>query len=88
VNGTFDELLHYTRKARLVAVFGGSAGIIPDVLFASGVHMVQSSRISDPDAFERGMIYDLNMEAVMQSTQTQQTIWSVVSNFDQSREQY
>jgi uncharacterized protein (DUF4213/DUF364 family) len=74
VNGTFDELLQYSRKARLVTVYGGSAGIIPDELFAMGVHMVFSSRISDPSAFERGMIYDLNMEAVMQSTQIQQTI--------------
>jgi uncharacterized protein (DUF4213/DUF364 family) len=74
VNGTFDELLSYTKNARLVTVYGGSAGMIPDVLFASGVHMVHSSRISDPGAFERGMIYDMNMEAVMQSTQKQQTV--------------
>jgi uncharacterized protein (DUF4213/DUF364 family) len=74
VNGTFDELLSYAENARLVSVYGGSAGMIPDVLFASGVHMVHSSRISDADAFERGMIYDMNMEAVMQSTQKQQTI--------------
>jgi uncharacterized protein len=74
VNGTFDELLQYSRKARLVTVYGGSAGMIPDELFAMGVHIVHSSRISDPSAFERGMIYDLNMEAVMQGTQKQQTI--------------
>jgi uncharacterized protein (DUF4213/DUF364 family) len=74
VNGSFDELLGYVRNARLVTVYGASAGIIPDVLFARGIHMVHSSRISDPDAFERGMINDLNMEAVMQSTQAQQTI--------------
>jgi uncharacterized protein len=74
VNGTFDELIQYTRRARLVTVYGGSAGMIPDELFASGVHMVYSSRISDPAAFERGMMYDLNMEAVMQGTQTQQTV--------------
>jgi len=74
VNGTFDELLSYAKKARLVTVYGGSAGIIPDELFARGVHMVHSSRISDPAAFEQGMIYDMNMEAVMQSTQKQQTI--------------
>jgi len=74
VNGTFDELLGYVKNARLVTVYGGSAGMIPDVFFASGVHMVHSSRISDPEAFERGMIYDMNMEAVMQATQKQQTI--------------
>ncbi|HTY61929.1 MAG TPA: DUF364 domain-containing protein [Acidobacteriota bacterium] len=74
VNGTFDELVRYSGKARLVSVYGGSAGMIPDELFAMGVHMVHSSRITDPAAFERGMIYDLNMEAVMQGTQKQQTI--------------
>jgi uncharacterized protein (DUF4213/DUF364 family) len=76
VNGTFDELIGYVRRARLVTVYGGSVGFIPDVLFEHGVHMVHSSRISDPSAFERGMINDLNMEAVMQSTQTHQTILS------------
>jgi uncharacterized protein len=45
VNGTFDELLSYAKKARLVTVYGGSAGMIPDELFARGVHMVHSSRI-------------------------------------------
>jgi uncharacterized protein (DUF4213/DUF364 family) len=74
VNGTFDELLGYARKARLITVYGGSAGMIPDELFAGGVHMVHSSLISDASAFERGMIYDMNMEAVMQSTQQQQSI--------------
>ncbi len=74
VNGTFDELLVYARRARLITVYGASAGLIPDVLLAEGVHMVHSSRISDPAAFERGMMQDMNMEAVMQGTQKQQTI--------------
>jgi hypothetical protein len=54
--------------------YGGSAGMIPDVLFAPGVHRVHSSRVSDPPAFERGMMDDMNMEAVMQSTQEHQAI--------------
>lgn len=74
VNGTFDELLSYAKSASLVTVYGGSAGMIPDVFFESGVHLVHSSRISDAESFERGMIYDMNMEAVMQNTQKQQTI--------------
>jgi len=48
--------------------------MIPDVLFAPGVHRVHSSRVSDPPAFERGMMDDMNMEAVMQSTQEHQAI--------------
>jgi uncharacterized protein (DUF4213/DUF364 family) len=74
VNGSLDKLLGYVLKARFVTIYGGSAGFIPDVLFEHGVHMVHSSRISDPHAFERGMINDLNMEAVMQRTQTMQAI--------------
>jgi uncharacterized protein (DUF4213/DUF364 family) len=82
VNGTFDQLLRYSQKARLRTVYGASAGIIPDVLFERGIQMVFSSRISNAEAFERGMIYDLNMEAVMQSTQTQQTILPLASRRD------
>jgi uncharacterized protein len=79
VNGTFDELMSYAKNARLVTVYGGSVGMIPDEFFAAGVHRVFSSRISDPSAFERGMIYDMNMEAVMQGTQKQQTIMASAS---------
>jgi uncharacterized protein (DUF4213/DUF364 family) len=74
VNGTFEELLSYSKKARLISVYGASAGFIPDVLFERGVHMIHASRITDPAAFERGMLNDMNMEPVMQSTQKQQTI--------------
>jgi uncharacterized protein (DUF4213/DUF364 family) len=82
VNGTIDELLGYARNARFIAVYGGSAGMIPDVLFEKGVHIVQSSRISDPNALKHGMINDFNMEAVMQRTQTQQAILSPMFQLD------
>jgi uncharacterized protein (DUF4213/DUF364 family) len=74
VNGTMEELLSYARKARLIAVYGASAGMIPDVLLDRGVHMVHSSLICNPDTFELGLTYDLNMEAVMEETQRRQTI--------------
>jgi uncharacterized protein len=74
VNGTFDDLLRFAKRARLITVYGASAGLIPDLLLAGGVHMVHSSRIVNPAAFERGMMNDMNMEAVMQATQTQQTV--------------
>ncbi len=41
---------------------------------AAMIALSQPLLTPQPDAFERGMIYDMNMEAVMQSTQTQQTI--------------
>jgi uncharacterized protein (DUF4213/DUF364 family) len=70
VNGTFADLLGFARKARLVAVYGASAGFIPDVLFACGVHLVQAHRISDPERFEEGMLEEMSLEAVVQRTQT------------------
>jgi uncharacterized protein (DUF4213/DUF364 family) len=74
VNGTFDDLIHVSRNARLITVYGASAGFIPDVMFEHGVHMVHSSLISDPGAFEYGVLRELNMEQVMRQTQMQQTV--------------
>jgi len=77
VNGTLEELLHYAKNARLISVYGASAGFIPDVLFERGVHMVHSSRITDPEAFDYSVIYDMNMESVMQRTQQFQTVLKI-----------
>lgn len=74
VNGTFEELLGYAANARVIAVYGASACLIPDVLLARGVHLIHTYRVSDPQAFERGMLNDLNMEGAVRSTQTQQTM--------------
>jgi uncharacterized protein len=74
VNGTFDSLLQWSAGARLITVYGASAGFIPDVLFERGVHMLHSSRITDPEAFDRSVVYDMNMEWVMQKTQQHQTV--------------
>jgi uncharacterized protein len=76
VNGTFDALLQWSAGARLITVYGASAGFIPDVLFERGVHMLHSSRITDPDAFDRSVVYDMNMEWVMQKTQQHHAISS------------
>jgi uncharacterized protein (DUF4213/DUF364 family) len=74
VNGTFEELLSYTTKARLVAMYGASVGFIPDVLFERGVDCIHSHRLTDPKGFEAGLINELNMERVLQTTQTMQAI--------------
>ncbi len=74
VNGTFEGLLEMCKDARLITVYGASAGFIPDVLFERGVHMIYSSRITDPDAFESGIPYAFNMESVIRETQKHQTI--------------
>lgn len=69
VNGTLEELLSHVVHARLVAMYGPSVSIIPDVLFEYGVHLVQTYRISDRASFESGVLNDLNMEAVIHGTQ-------------------
>ena len=74
VNGTFDSLIDLCKKARLISIYGASAGFIPDVMFERGVHMIHSSRIIDPDAFEAGIPYAFNMESVIRETQKHQTI--------------
>jgi uncharacterized protein len=74
VNGTFDSLIDLCKNARLISVYGASAGFIPDILFERGVHMIHSSRITDPDAFEVGIPYAFNMESVIRETQVHQTI--------------
>lgn len=71
VNRTFERLLGYAAHARVIAIYGASVGFIPDVLLARGVHLIHTSRVSDPQAFERGMLNDMNMEGVVRSTQTQ-----------------
>jgi uncharacterized protein (DUF4213/DUF364 family) len=74
VNGTFEELLGYSRNARLIVMYGASVGFIPDILFERGVDFIHSYRIIDPKGFEEGLIKELNMERVLQTTQQMQAI--------------
>jgi uncharacterized protein (DUF4213/DUF364 family) len=74
VNGTFEDLLGYAKNARLVVVYGASAGFIPDVLFERGVGYIHSNRMTDPKRFEAGLLNELNMERVLQATQQMQAI--------------
>jgi uncharacterized protein len=69
VNGTFDELLGYARAARLISVYGSSASLIPDALFAAGVHAVMTYQVTDAARLEAGMFNDMNMEKVVQESQ-------------------
>jgi uncharacterized protein (DUF4213/DUF364 family) len=75
VNGTFSELISYTKNARLVIVYGASAGMIPDVLLEQGVDGVNSFRVTDASAFEKGVMKEMNMESVIHSSQKSQSIY-------------
>lgn len=74
VNGTFEDLLGYAKNARLVVAYGASVGIIPDILFERGVGYIHSHRLTDLKRFEAGLMNELNMERVLQSTQQMQAI--------------
>ncbi len=74
VNGTFAELMSYTKRARLVVVYGASAGMIPDILLEQGVESINSFRVTDPAAFEQGVMKEMNMESVIHSSQKSQSI--------------
>lgn len=48
VNDTFKGLLTRAKKARVRGMFGPTAGILPEFLFAQGVSYITSSRITKP----------------------------------------
>jgi len=74
VNGTFAELLAYSRRARSVGLYGPSACIIPDVLFEQGVDFVLSHRIRDAERFRHDMVNDIDMETALKAHQQLQVI--------------
>ncbi len=45
VNGTFQELIKFSQKARVIGMYGPSAGIIPDFLIDCGINYISSARV-------------------------------------------
>jgi uncharacterized protein len=74
VNGTFGDLMSYAANARMVILYGASVGLIPDVFLENHVDYIHSYRVSDPAAFENGVLKEMNMEAVIHNSQTSQAI--------------
>jgi uncharacterized protein (DUF4213/DUF364 family) len=60
-NGTLDELLGYTARARTVIVYGPSGSIIPDVVLARGVDYLTGVNITDTTLFRQNVVNDLNL---------------------------
>jgi len=71
VNGTFEGLMRWTRKARLVGLYGLGGSLIPDVFFENGIDFITSFRISDPVRFSDDMINDHDMNDSIRAAQTQ-----------------
>ena len=71
VNRSFEELLQHTSAARLVTAYGASASLWPELLLDSGVDLVYTYRVSDPVAFAKAAVNEMNMEPAIQRTQAQ-----------------
>ncbi len=56
VNGTLDSLLPHAKNARVVSLFGPSAGILPEYLLSLGINYILSNRCVD----ERGIFSELS----------------------------
>lgn len=52
VNGTFLELIKYSKVARVIGMYGPSAQILPDILLNSGINYIGSSIVTKPDVLE------------------------------------
>ena len=69
VNGTFEEVAGYARNARIRALYGSSAQLIPEVLFENGINVVMSLAISDPARFELDVMNAPDMEMALRKHQ-------------------
>jgi uncharacterized protein (DUF4213/DUF364 family) len=71
VNGTYEGMVKYTEKARLVGLYGPDASIIPDAFFEQGIDFIASFRVADPARFSENMINDHDMEFALSTRQNQ-----------------
>jgi uncharacterized protein len=69
VNGTFEEVVGYAKHARIRALYGSSAQLIPDVLFENGINIVMSVAISDPARFGHDVMNAPDMETALRKHQ-------------------
>jgi uncharacterized protein (DUF4213/DUF364 family) len=69
VNGTFKEVVGYAKNARIRALYGSSAQLIPDVLFENGINVVMSVAISDPVRFAADVMNAPDMETALRKHQ-------------------
>ena len=69
VNGTFEEVVEYAKHARIRALYGSSAQLIPEVLFENGINIVMSVAISDPARFAADVMNAPDMETALRKHQ-------------------
>lgn len=77
VNGTFEDVAGYAKNARIRALYGSSAQLIPDVLFENGINIAMSVAISDPVRFEYDMLNAPDMETALRKHQRKYNVGSL-----------
>ncbi len=70
VNGTFDEVIDYSKNARIRGLYGPSGSIIPDVLFENGLNYQRAFEITNTSKFEYDSINDTSLEVALKESQT------------------
>ncbi|MDD1723625.1 MAG: DUF364 domain-containing protein [Methanospirillum sp.] len=78
VNGTFEEVTGYAKNARIRALYGSSAQLIPDVLFENGINIAMSVAISDPEKFESDVMNAPDMETALRRHQRKYNVGNLV----------
>jgi len=69
INNTFDELVGYATRARIIGVYGPSAGLVPEFFTNNKINFIRSVKITDHARFLDGVINDVNMEAAVKNIQ-------------------
>ncbi|MFY9750653.1 MAG: DUF364 domain-containing protein [Methanoregula sp.] len=77
VNGTFEEVVGYAKHARIRALYGSSAQLIPDVLFENGINIAMSIAISDPARFEYDVLNAPDMETALRKHQRKYNVGQI-----------
>ena len=77
VNGTFEEVVGYAKHARIRALYGSSAQLIPDVLFENGINIAMSIAISDPARFEYDVSNAPDMETALRKHQRKYNVGQI-----------
>jgi len=80
VNAMFEELMKYTKKARLVGLYGPDCSLIPDVFFKRGIDFFTSFHIVNHVRFSDDMINDHDMEFSLRTSQKQYMFMRPLAN--------
>ncbi|MDX9872842.1 MAG: DUF364 domain-containing protein [Clostridia bacterium] len=67
INGSYLDLIRYSRKARIIGMFGPSAAILPEYLLGCGIRMISSQRALGGPMREPQFEYAADLSGLFQS---------------------